>query len=76
MALGLGGRYLCFCLILAFVLVSHARTTLFFSEHDKVEMKVAGRSLKMISLNDYGETRANTRHDPSRNTDRRRGRKD
>ncbi|XP_028784553.1 protein PSY3-like [Neltuma alba] len=67
MALGLGGRYLGLCLLLAFVLVSNARTTLFFSQHDETtEMNVAGRSLKTISLNDYGETRANSRHDPSR----------
>ena len=44
---------------------------------DKAGMKkVVGRTLKAISLEDYGETRANSRHDPSRNSHSRRGRKD
>lgn len=44
---------------------------------DKSEINVVGRSLK-ISLDDYGETRANPGHDPSRftpTTAKRRGRK-
>ncbi|CAN0854838.1 hypothetical protein LINGRAHAP2_LOCUS6032 [Linum grandiflorum] len=50
-------------LLLALALVSSARyTSVSFSEEEMLSEK--GRSLK-VSLADYGETSANTGHDPS-----------
>ncbi|ESQ36185.1 hypothetical protein EUTSA_v10009260mg [Eutrema salsugineum] len=53
---------LCLCIFFALSIVSSARLGFSFSEN---EMMVArGRSLMMVSTNDYDEPSANARHNP------------
>ncbi|KAF8079885.1 hypothetical protein N665_0994s0010 [Sinapis alba] len=53
---------LCLCIFFALSIVSSARLSFPFSENEKVV--VGGRSLMMVSTNDYDEPSANGRHNP------------
>ncbi|KAJ0236040.1 Alternative NAD(P)H dehydrogenase [Hirschfeldia incana] len=53
---------LCLCIFFALSIVSTARFGFSFSENEN--MGVRGRSLMMVSTNDYDEPSANGRHNP------------
>ncbi|CAH2038692.1 unnamed protein product [Thlaspi arvense] len=53
---------LCLCIFFALSIVSSGRLSFSFSENEK--MVARGRSLMMVSTDDYGEPAANARHNP------------
>ncbi|KAL0697401.1 hypothetical protein Bca4012_053523 [Brassica carinata] len=53
---------LCLCIFFALSIVSTARLGFSFSENETTVVR--GRSLMMVSTNDYDEPSANGRHNP------------